>query len=139
MITAQGTPATRLWAFHLSALGLLGLSVSWCPAPSRAEAHAIIVESEPQHGATVGAPKRVILRFSSRLEKGLCTVMLVGPQRRTILLLRQDEKAGADTLIYDVPELPPGNYVLRWKVLSVDGHAIEGVVPFQVAAGALPK
>ncbi len=77
----------------------------------------------------VGAPKRVILRFNSRLEKGLCTVILVGPQRRTILLLRQDENAGADTLIYDVPELPPGNYLLRWKVLSVDGHATEGVVP----------
>ena len=79
MMTAQRILATRLWAFHLSALGLLGLSVSWCPAPGRAEAPAIIVESEPRNGATVGAPKRVILRFDSRLEKGLCTVMLVGP------------------------------------------------------------
>jgi methionine-rich copper-binding protein CopC len=139
MMTGQGRLPTRLWARHLSALGLLGLSVSWCPTPGRAEAHAIIVESEPTNGATVGAPKRVVLRFNSRLEKGLCSVMLVGPQRRTILLLRQDERAPADTLIYGVPELPPGGYQLRWKVLAADGHVTEGAVHFQVAAEVLPK
>jgi Uncharacterized protein, homolog of Cu resistance protein CopC len=81
----------------------------------------------------------VVLRFNSRLEKGLCSVLLIGPQRRTILLLRQDEKAGVDSLIYGVPELPPGDYLLRWKVLAADGHVTEGVVPFQVGAEAIRK
>ena len=139
MTTGQGRLLFRLLACHLSALGLLGLSVSpWFPF-SRAEAHAIIVESDPQHGSIVRPPKRVVLRFNSRLEKGLCSVLLIGPQRRTILLLRQDEKAGVDTLIYDVPELPPGDYLLRWKVLAADGHVTEGVVPFQVGAEAVRK
>jgi methionine-rich copper-binding protein CopC len=132
MMTAQGTRAPRLWAGHVSALGLLGLSVLWCLSLGRAEAHAIIVESEPKHGATVGPPKRVVLPFNSRLEKGLCSVLLVGPERRSILLLRQDDRAQADTLIYVVPELPPGQYQLRWKVLAADGHVTQGVIAFSV-------
>ena len=116
----------------VSVLSLLGLSGLWLLSPSRAAAHAIIVESEPQNGATVAAPKRISLRFNSQLEKGLCSVQLVGPQRRTILLLRQDERTPADTLVYVLPELPPGEYRVQWKVLAADGHVTEGVVRFQV-------
>jgi len=67
MITAQGILATRLWAFHLSALGLLGLSVSWCPAPSRAaklrgEDSArriqLVLEYDPAPPFTSGSPER---------------------------------------------------------------------------------
>ena len=84
-------------------------------------------------------PSAVVLRFNSRLEKGLCSVLLVGPHQRSILLLRQDDRAQADTLIYVVPEVPPGRYQLRWKVLAADGHVTEGVVPFQVQTDMLPK
>jgi copper resistance protein C len=139
MTAVQRTRFTRLVACYLSALGLLGSSGPWIFSPSRAEAHAIIVESEPANGATVSAPRRVILRFNSRLEKGLCSILLVGPERRTILLLRQDERAGVDTLAYVVPELPPGDYEVRWKVLAADGHVTEGVVRFHVVPEALPK
>lgn len=115
------------------------MSMLWCLAPTSAETHAIIVESDPKNGATVVAPKRVALRFNSRLEKRLCSVVLVGPQRQSTLLLRQDESAPVHTLVYDVPELPPGRYQLRWKVLATDDHVTEGIVRFQVMAEAFPK
>jgi methionine-rich copper-binding protein CopC len=139
MTAVQRTRFARLVACYLSALGLLWSSGSWILFSIRAEAHAIIMESEPPSGATVSAPRRVILRFNSRLEKSLCSVLLVGPGRRTILLLRQDERARADTLAYAVPELPPGDYEVRWKVLAADGHVTEGVIHFHVVQEALPK
>ena len=114
--------------------GLLG--VIWAGGtPTAARAHAIILESTPASGSTGPAPKRLVLRFNSRLEKTLCSVQLVGPGQRSIALLRLEPDVPPDTLAYPLPPaLPPGAYQARWKVMAADGHVTEGVVPFTVAA-----
>ena len=74
-----------------------------------------------------------MLRFNSRLEKRLCSVTLVGPQQSTVILVRQDAEAPPDTLIYPLPpDLKPGAYRAKWKVLAADGHVTEGAVAFTV-------
>ena len=35
-------------------------------------------------------------------------------------------------LVYALPDLSPGRYQVRWKVLSADGHLTEGAVRFVV-------
>ncbi|HYB69235.1 MAG TPA: copper resistance protein CopC [Candidatus Bathyarchaeia archaeon] len=112
-------------------LGIIGACVA---APATSLAHAIILESEPHHEETVLAPKRLVLRFNSRLEKPLCSVQLVGPRRRSIALFRQEADAAPDTLVYMMPPLEPGEYRARWKVMAADGHVTEGTVVFTVVA-----
>ena len=121
-------------AARLALAAILG--IIWaCGVPPTAHAHAIIVDSTPASGSTGPAPKRLVLRFNSRLEKTLCSVQLVGPHRRSIALLRLEPDSPPDTLAYPLPPaLPPGEYQARWKVLAADGHVTEGVVPFTVAA-----
>jgi methionine-rich copper-binding protein CopC len=97
-----------------------------------AQAHAIILESSPQHEESVTAPKKLVLRFNSRLEKPLCSVQIVGPRQRSIALLRPDPDAPPDTLAYPLPHLEPGAYQARWKVMAADGHVTEGTVLFTV-------
>lgn len=99
-----------------------------------AQAHAIILESSPRHEESLAAPKKLVLRFNSRLEKPLCSVQLVGPGRRTIALLRQEPDVPPDTLVYPLPALEPGAYQARWKVMAADGHVTEGTVLFTVVA-----
>jgi copper resistance protein C len=99
-----------------------------------AHAHAIILESTPRHEESLPSPKRLVLRFNSRLEKPLCSVQLVGPRQKTIALLRQDPDTPADTLAYSLPPLDPGVYQARWKVMAADGHVTEGIVLFTVTA-----
>lgn len=102
-----------------------------------AQGHAIILESEPRRDATVAMPRRLVLRFNSRLEKSLCSVQLVGgPERRSVALLRPEADAAPDTLAYPLPPLPPGSYQVRWKVMAADGHVTEGAVPFTVTGPA---
>jgi methionine-rich copper-binding protein CopC len=104
----------------------------WTGSPP-AGGHAIILESEPRQEETVAAPKRLVLRFNSRLEKPLCSVQLVGgPRQRSIALLRPEANAAPDTLAYPLPPLEPGPYRARWKVMAADGHVTEGAVPFTV-------
>jgi len=40
----------------------------------------------------------------------------------------------ADHLVGEADALAPGDYVLHWQVLAVDGHITRGDIPFSVAA-----
>jgi len=97
-----------------------------------ARAHAIVISSEPADGVTGASPHRLLLRFNSRVEKSLCSVMLVGPRQAHGVPLREEIGAGSDTLTYSLPALSPGTYRAKWKVLSADGHLTEGAVTFSV-------
>jgi copper resistance protein C len=113
----------------LLVLGMIGTCL-WGAHDARA--HAIILESAPRHEESLASPKRLVLRFNSRLEKPLCSVQLVGPRQKTIALLRQDLGTAADTLSYTLPPLDPGAYQARWKVMAADGHVTEGIVLFTI-------
>lgn len=117
----------------LVVLGMIGACLAGMPD---ALAHAIILESAPAHETSLASPKRLVLRFNSRLEKPLCTVQLVGARRKTIALLRQEPDTAADTLSYTLPPLDPGAYQAHWKVMAADGHVTEGIVLFTVTAPA---
>jgi methionine-rich copper-binding protein CopC len=117
---------------RLAVAAILGIIWACSVAPPAARAHAIILESTPAQGSTGPAPRRLILRFNSRLEKPLCSVQLVGPRQRGIALLRQEANAPPDTLAYPLPALAPGEYQARWKVMAADGHVTEGTVLFTV-------
>jgi methionine-rich copper-binding protein CopC len=121
---------------YLRLVVVAGIGTIWaCSGPTpAAQAHAIILESAPPQGSTGPAPKRLVLRFNSRLEKSLCSVQLVGPRQRSIALLRQEADAPPDTLTYPLPALEPGEYQARWKVMAADGHVTEGTVLFTVGA-----
>jgi methionine-rich copper-binding protein CopC len=121
--------------WRLGLLALLGTIWTGVAIPPSAHAHAIILESEPRHEQSLAAPKRLVLRFNSRLEKPLCSVQIVGgPRQRSIALLRQEPDAAPDTLSYPLPPLEPGTYQARWKVMAADGHVTEGTVLFTVVA-----
>ena len=79
-------------AARLALAAILG--IIWaCGVPTAAHAHAIILESSPAAGTAGPAPKRLVLRFNSRLEKALCSVQLVGPRQRSIALMHLEPDA----------------------------------------------
>lgn len=121
-------------ALRLAVAAILG--IIWAcslPLPT-AQAHAIIVESAPAQASSGPAPRRLMLRFNSRLERSLCSVQLLGPHQRSIALLRPEPDAPPDTLAYALPLLGPGAYQARWKVMAADGHVTEGTVAFTVVS-----
>jgi methionine-rich copper-binding protein CopC len=105
------------------------LTLGTCPDLA---AHALLLESIPKAEASVPAPPQIVLKFNSRIEARMSSVLLVGGPRNTRVFLLMPEAPAADTLVYSLPELAPGQYRAEWKVLSVDGHVNEGVVRFTV-------
>ncbi len=80
------------------------LALATLARPEHAPGHGIVIDSTPKHQETVTAPKQLVIRFNSRLEKRLCSVTLLGPQQTSVLLIRQETDAPPDTLIYLLPE-----------------------------------
>ena len=100
-------------------------------APVSAEAHAILIQSDPAIGATVKAGQiEIRLRYNSRIDRTRSRLTLNRPDKtQSVLPIGRD---GLDDTLTTTAELPSGNYVLRWQVLAVDGHITRGDVPFTV-------
>ncbi len=130
---------SRRRAMKRAIVAVLGMIWACTVSLPGAQAHAIILESSPQHEASLTTPKRLVLRFNSRLEKPLCSVQLIGPHQKTIVLFRQAADAPPDTLAYPLPALEPGDYQARWKVMAADGHVTEGTVVFTVVPSPAAK
>lgn len=102
-------------------------------APGPAAAHAILMDSTPAPGATVApGPLQAVLRFNSRIDAGRSTMSV----RRGASSISVPAQPGgsADEITVRGVTLTPGEYVLRWQVLAVDGHVTRGDVPFSVRA-----
>jgi copper resistance protein C len=101
-------------------------------SPRTALAHAVLLSSTPQKDAAVNGPDITIsLKYNSRVDGARSSLTLVKPDGSV-------ERIGAltqplpDTLSATGHKLAKGAYVLRWQVLSSDGHITRGAVPFQV-------
>lgn len=108
----------------------------WPPAP--AWSHAYLVRSTPAARSVVArAPERVQLWFNERLEPAYSSLSVqnasgVPVDQRDVLVGPDDRRR----LSVGVPALSPGRYVVRYRVLSVDGHVVESTFAFTVKRAA---
>jgi methionine-rich copper-binding protein CopC len=120
----------RPWRAAAGAL----LATACLAFPPAAEAHAIILESEPVRDAKLlEPPARLYLRFNSKIEKRLTQVSLTAAGGRAVPLpVSVDGSQGPDRVAIPLGPLRPGAYVVRYKVLASDGHITEGALRFSV-------
>ena len=112
---------------------LVLLSTLLLGAP-QANAHAALVRGSPAANSRVHvSPAQVTLWFSDRLEPAYSTIEV-----RDHAGNRADQGSGQvneqDPTVLRVPLKPlaPGTYTVRWRVISVDGHATKGDFAFRV-------
>ncbi|MFI7048990.1 copper resistance protein CopC [Streptosporangium sandarakinum] len=90
---------------------------------SAALAHDRLKSSSPAENAEVAAVERIKLEFTSRVR---FPAVVLREADDTIVGIGKAQATG-DTVTSDVPEvLSAGKYVIAWRVVSSDGHPIEG-------------
>jgi methionine-rich copper-binding protein CopC len=106
--------------------------------PAPAWSHAYLVRSTPVVRAVVGrAPERVQLWFNERLEPAYSRVSVwTGAGERVDAGDVQVAPTEPTRLSVGVPPLPAGAYIVKYRVLSVDGHVVEAQFGFVVRAPA---
>ncbi len=112
-------------------LPLLAVSLALLAA-NRAQAHAILVDSQPApQGHVAAGPLDLMLRYNSRIDAARSRLALRRPDG-TSEVLHSEPNAGPAILRAHVAALTPGDYVVQWQVLATDGHITRGRVPFTV-------
>lgn len=100
-------------------------------------AHASLDNSVPASGATlVDSPPQIVLDFDEPVETTLGFIRLFASDgSRTSLPMLSRDAADSSIVRVDVPRLDDDTYVVTYRVVSVDGHAVDGALTFQVGDG----
>src|SRR3954468_22041553 len=108
-------------------------------AHGTALAHATLVRAEPAAGAHLTAcPARVLLVFSEPLEPSLARMSVAGGNGRRVALAPVGDPHDVHAVTAPVECLPAGGYRVSWRVVSADGHPVEGNYTFDIS-GADPS
>ncbi|GAB6937844.1 copper resistance CopC family protein [Isoptericola variabilis] len=109
------------------AVPVLGLAVA-----QPASAHDRLLSSDPADGASVDeAPAQITLVFSADVLAAGAQVAVTTPDGT----VPADVTVDGDEAVAALPaDLPGGDWDVAWRVVSSDGHPIEGDLSFTVAA-----
>ena len=102
---------------------------------SPADAHGRLERAAPAAGSTVHrSPPQLKLWFTERLEPAFSKVEVLDRNGKQVDQGDSDiDRADAKLLRVSLPELAPGTYRVKWRVLSVDTHVSKGDFTFTVA------
>ncbi len=124
------------WKLRVRALALVVL-LAPAALPAQAQAHASLLRTDPAAGTVVArAPGRIVLHFDEPVEDA--GTRAVASSGASVMSGRAHAAPGDPrALIVPLrPGLGRGDYTVRWKVVSSDGHIVSGVVAIGVGRGA---
>ncbi len=128
-----GSPITRVFMrIVLLVTFVLGASIT------SAFAHSMLVKAEPARRAVLTkSPNQVRLWFNEKIEGDYASLVILDAQKQPITdvkptLSPDDPKS----IVLPLPELMPGKYSVKFRVLSVDGHVVESSFDFTVKGEA---
>ncbi|HWM05888.1 MAG TPA: copper resistance CopC family protein [Actinophytocola sp.] len=119
-----------------AAVLLSGLTLTLTATP--ALAHAELIASTPAENATIAAaPRNVQLTFNEPVALGANPIEIVGPGNVT-WQVGKPALAGPVITAPVVATGPAGKYTLVYRVVSGDGDAVSGSVPFTMSTAVAP-
>jgi copper resistance protein C len=121
------------------AVGLAVLAASVLATAQPAAAHDQLIETTPAASTTVAvAPLALTLRFDSDVMDISNEVVVRDPLGNVVV----DTQGVVDGMVLSAPlpaDLGRGTYTVAWRVVSGDGHPIQGTFEFSVGAPSAPS
>lgn len=103
-------------------------------APSSVFAHAYLVRSIPaQRAVLLRAPAKIQLWFNEALEAKYSTLSMTDDAGKSVALSAVE--VGAENpkrITAAIKSLPAGRYLVKYRVLSVDGHIVQDQFTFTI-------
>lgn len=122
-------PSRRAVGLHLLIAGAYFGFLAMTPA----SAHSFLVEATPSSKDHVASsPKIVKLRFGGGVEPAYSKLTIEGADGKVLATGAIGVPDKPRELSVESPDLSPGKYIVRYRVLSTDGHIVEGNYEFTV-------
>jgi methionine-rich copper-binding protein CopC len=103
---------------------------TWLLGAAPASAHDSLTGASPADGATLtSAPEQVVLTFSAEVKDLGLTVLVTSPDGRRVGE-GPARVEGTDVIAPLVALTEPGRYTVAYRVVSSDGHPIQGRTSF---------
>ncbi|GAA1489115.1 copper resistance CopC family protein [Brachybacterium sacelli] len=131
MIALTSRPTSVRPTALLALAAALALTVvALLPLP--AQAHDTLIESDPVDGETLAtSPEAITLTYSADVLEVSPVVRIADADGETVAEVTPTVDGPAVTAELEEP-LPAGDYSVQWRVVSSDGHPIEGSFAFTV-------
>lgn len=97
-------------------------------------AHAQLVKAEPARRAKLDkAPTQIRLWFNEEIEGAYTSLSVLGANKKPVTdakprVVSDDPKS----VVLPLPDLKPGKYTVKFRVLSVDGHVVDSTFNYTV-------
>ncbi|MDG4782383.1 copper resistance protein CopC [Micromonospora sp. WMMD961] len=125
-------PSSRPTVVRLGAAVLAVVVALLLPA-SPAWAHNTLRSATPvQESTLASAPTEIVLEFVERLDPTFTTIVLTDAAKRKVPT-GDPVVGGAKGSVQLTEALPNGTYTVAYRVVSTDGHPVQGSYPFTVA------
>ena len=97
-------------------------------------AHAQLVKAEPARRAVLDkAPTQVRLWFNEEIEGAYTSLSVLGANKKPVTDAKPEVVADdPKSVVLPLPELKPGKYTVKFRVLSVDGHIVDESFNYKV-------
>jgi copper resistance protein C len=108
--------------------------MAMCLHVTPVQAHAQLIKAEPARRAVLAeAPTQVRLWFNEEIEGFYTSLTVLDADNKPVTeakpyVASDDPKS----VILSLPELPEGKYLVKFRVLSVDGHVVDSSFKYTV-------
>ncbi|WP_431907902.1 copper resistance CopC family protein [Micromonospora carbonacea] len=118
-----------------AAAALAALAVLVAPAAPAAAHNSLAAATPAADTRLAEPPSEITVRFLQKLDPGLTTVVLSDATRR-VVPTGAPVVAGTRATVAVAETLPDGTYTVAYRVVSTDGHPVQGSYRFTVAGPA---
>ena len=131
------------WVAHALKRVVIGVAMlmAMCVHAAPALAHSMLVKAEPPRRAVLAkTPTQVKLWFNEELEGEYASLVVLDAEKHPVTEIKpQLTPDDPKSIVLPLPELMPGKYSVKFRVLSVDGHVVESSFDFTVKSKAQKK
>ncbi len=126
----------KSWAVHAPKHLVAGAAMAMvlCVYAASALAHSMLVKAEPPRRAVLTqSPTQVQLWFNEEIEGDYASLVVLDAEKHPVTEIKpQLAPNDRKSIVLPLPELSPGKYSVKFRVLSVDGHVVESYFDFSV-------
>ncbi|THJ22124.1 MAG: copper resistance protein CopC [Nitrospira sp. CG24E] len=126
----------ELWVVRALKLVVVGvvMAMAMCMHVTPVLAHAALVKTEPPRRAVLAkAPSQVQLWFNEEIESAYASLVVLDTGKNPVTEVKpQLALDNQKSIVLPLPELTPGKYSVKFRVLSLDGHVIQSSFDFTV-------
>ncbi len=119
----------------------VAMLMAMCVHAAPVLAHSMLVKAEPPRRAVLAkTPTQVKLWFNEELEGEYASLVVLDAEKHPVTEIKPQLTPGdPKSIVLPLPELTPGKYFVKFRVLSVDGHVVESSFDFTVKSKVQKK